>query len=120
MIDNPWTRVNAKKGEVLPVEITAITPGKGVTVLASGVDGFISINDLSMDKISIIEDLFAVGDKFDAMVTDVNKNLWILKLSVKELKEKENREQFEKYMNEQTEDAAPITVGDIFGDAVKK
>lgn len=120
LIDNPWARVNAKKGEVLPVEITAITPGKGVTVLASGVDGFISINDLSMDKISKIEDLFAVGDKFDAMVTDVNKNLWILKLSVKELKEKENREQFEKYMNEQTEDAAPITVGDIFGDAVKK
>ena len=115
LIDNPWGRVSAKKGDVIPVEITSISQGKGVVVLADGVDGFIPISELSTEKISRIEDFYSVGDKFDAAVIDVNKNLWILKLSIKLLKEKEAREQFEKYMSEQVGDNDPITVGDIIG-----
>lgn len=118
--DNPWSRVTANKGDILDVKVTAITPGKGLVVLADGVDAFIAINELSTEKISKIEDFFAVGDEFKAMVIDVNKNAWILKLSIRTLKEKEAKAEFEKYMNEQQDDSKGATLGDLFGGILKK
>ena len=53
------------------------------------------------------------GDVVKAKVMDVNKEKWILKLSIKVLKIAEQKAEFEKYKEEN--DNTSATIGDIVG-----
>ena len=111
LIDNPWKNVDCKKGDIIEVEVVEAT-SKGLTVTACGVDVVIAPNDALAEK-GKLEDFFAKGDKEKAKVLDVNKDKWILKLSIKAIKLAEQREEFEKYKEQNDENDA--TIGDIVG-----
>ncbi len=115
--DNPWSRVEAKVGEIAEVVIEKIIPGKGCEVAAYGVKTFIPISDLTnKDKISKIEDFFAVGDTIKGKVVEVNKVEWVLKISPRRLEADIERQQFEEY---QQDDAPSMTLADKFKDLLK-
>ena len=111
LLDNPWKNVNCKKGDVIDVTVSDVT-SKGLTVTACGVDVIINPNDCLAEK-GKLEDFFAKGDTEKAKVMDVNKDKWILKLSIKEIKLAEQKKEFEKYKEQNVEDDA--TIGDIVG-----
>lgn len=116
--DNPWKNVNVKRGQVIKAIVAEVSKD-GISVEVDGVLGLIAANELSNEKIGRPEDYFAVGDEVEAIVTDVNKETWILKLSIRRILEKLERESFEQYLdtdenNEQT------TIGDLFADDFKK
>ena len=111
LIDNPWKNVDCKKGDIIDVEVVEAT-SKGLTVTACGVDVIIPANDALVEK-GKLEDFFAKGDKEKAKVLDVNKDKWILKLSIKAIKLAEQKEEFEKYKEQNDENNA--TIGDIVG-----
>lgn len=111
LIDNPWKNVDCKKGDIIDIEVVDVT-SKGLTVTACGVDVVIAANDALVEK-GKLEDFFAKGDKEKAKVIDVNKEKWILKLSIKAIKLAEQKEEFEKYKEQNDENNA--TIGDIVG-----
>ena len=111
LLDNPWKNVDCKKGDIIDVTVVEAT-SKGLTVTACGVDVVISPSDALVEK-GKLEDFFAKGDVEKAKVIDVNKEKWILKLSIKALKLAEQKEEFEKYKEQNDKNDA--TIGDIVG-----
>lgn len=121
LIDNPWARVKAVKGDTVKATITEINPGRGLVVSCFGVDGFIDIKEVSMkEKSSKLEDYYTVGDEVDAVVTYVDTRAWKLELSIKRFVTRVEREQFEEYMKKEQEKETVITLGDLFKDVFKK
>lgn len=121
LIDNPWARVKAVKGDTVKATITEINPGRGLVVSCFGVDGFIDIKEVSMkEKSSKLEDYYTVGDEVDAVVTYVDTRAWRLELSIKRFVNRVEREQFEEYMKKEQEKETVITLGDLFKDVLKK
>ncbi len=120
LIDNPWSRVSAKVGDLTNVRISEIIPGKGVTVDAFGVDGFILQRDLVFaENQHKIEDAYEVGDELKAVVTEINTKYWKLNLSAKKHADEIERAQFEEYMNENKDLEESISLGDLFKDVLK-
>ena len=116
LLDNPWKNVDVKKGDIIDATIDEVS-SKGLKVIACGVEANINANDASVEKIKL-DDYFSKGDNIKAMVIDVNKDKWILNLSIKALKLAEQKEEFEKY-KEQNNDENDATIGDIVG-SIKK
>lgn len=111
LLDNPWKNVNCKKDDIIDVTVDDVT-SKGLKVIACGVEVEIAPNDALAEK-GKLEDFYAKGDVVKAKVMDVNKEKWILKLSIKVLKLAEQKAEFEKYKEENDNTAA--TIGDIVG-----
>ena len=111
LLDNPWKNVNCKKDDIIEVEVLEVT-SKGLTVLACGAEVTIPSNEAILEK-GKLEDFYAKGDKVKALVVDVNKDKWILKLSIRILKQQEQKQEFEKYKDANDESSA--TIGDIVG-----
>lgn len=116
LIDNPWTRVTAKVGDVADVTVTEVVEN-GLKVEALGVDGFIPASEaLTSNQNGNIQDYFNVGDTAKAEIIDIKPAEWRLKLSIKRISEKEERKSFEKYLSDDTEN---VTLGDVFKDILK-
>ncbi len=111
LLDNPWKNVNCKKDDIIEVTVDDVT-SKGLKVIACGVEIEIDPKDVLAEK-GKLEDFYAKGDVVKAKVMDVNKEKWILKLSIKVLKLAEQKAEFEKYKEENDNTAA--TIGDIVG-----
>ncbi|MFI3329768.1 MAG: S1 RNA-binding domain-containing protein [bacterium] len=120
LIDNPWSRVTAQVGDLTDVKISEIISGKGVTVNAYGVDGFIAQRDLVFaENQHKIEDAYQVGDELKAIVVEVNPRYWKLNLSAKKHADAVERIQFEEFMSENEEEETTISLGDVFKDLLK-
>ncbi len=121
MIDNPWARVKAQRGDTVKATVTAIVPGKHLVVSTLGVDGIIDIKEVSMkEKSSKLEDYYSVGDEVDAVITFIDTRAWKLELSIKRFTSRIEREQFEEYMKQEQEKETAITLGDLFKEVLKK
>lgn len=120
--DNPWNRIDFKLGDIIEVTVTEIIPGKGLNVSTNGVDGFISINDCSVNKINKLEELYQVNDKLQAKVIELKPKEWILKLSIKLIEEEKQKAEFNKYLEQQEQEKqeSKVTLGELFGDILKK
>ncbi len=116
LMDNPWEKVEAKVGDVTDVKVKEVKAA-GLVVEAFGVDGFIPASETLAEAKKPLADYYAVGDEAKAIVIDVNKKEWKLKLSIKKLANKEERAEFEKYL---VEEEASTSVGDQVKDLLKK
>ena len=109
--------VSLKRGEVVSAKILSVSKD-GVKVEVEGVEGTIPANELAVEKINKPEDYFAPGDVVNAVITDLSKESWTLKLSIRRILEKAERESYEQYLEDDEEDQNP-TLGDLFGDKLK-
>ena len=116
LMDNPWDKVEAKVGDVTDIKVKEIK-SSGLIVEAFGVDGFIPQSETMVEGKKTLSDFYAVGDEAKAIVIDVNKKEWKLKLSIKKLVNKEERAEFEKYL--QNEEAS-TSIGDQFKEVLEK
>ena len=120
MIDNPWGRVKAQRGDTVKATVTGIVAGRHLTVSTLGVDGIIPINEVPMkEKSSKLEDYYTVGDEVDAVITFIDSRAWKLELSIKRFTSRVEREQFEAYMQKEQESETVITLGDLFKEVLK-
>lgn len=115
--DNPWRNVTVKRGEVVKAVIQEVDKD-GLKVEVQGVTGEIPASELAVERIKA-EDYFAVGDEVEAVVTDVNKNQWVLKLSIRRILEQSARESYEKYLEDDA-DNSNVTIGDLFKEELKE
>ena len=120
LVDNPWARVKANKGDTVKATITAIVPGRQLKVSCLGVDGTIDFKEVPMnEKSSKLEDYYTVGDEVDAVITYIDSRAWRLELSIKRYVARIEREQYEEYMAKEQEKETVITLGDLFKDVLK-
>lgn len=73
-------------GQTLTGPIKSIT-NFGIFVKVGPIDGFVHVSDLSWKRISQPSDLYKLGDEVTAVVTEVNKEEFKIKMSIKDLTE---------------------------------
>ncbi|MDY0277042.1 MAG: S1 RNA-binding domain-containing protein [Acholeplasma sp.] len=115
--DNPWKNVTLKRGDITKVKVTAVS-NKGIEIETQGVNGFIPANEVEADKVNQIEAYYSVGDEVEALVIDANTRSWVLKLSIRRITERKERESYEKYLEDDNEEVGQ-TIGDLFADELK-
>lgn len=120
LIDNPWSRVEAKVGDETEALVTEVS-SKGLKVSAFGVDGFIPARSVVLEgKSQKIEDYYNLDDKVKCIVTEVNPKRWILTLDQKAYKYKQERLEFDKYMSNEEDSIKSTTIGDLLKKELNK
>ncbi|MGB4100545.1 MAG: 30S ribosomal protein S1 [Alphaproteobacteria bacterium] len=111
--------VNFKKGDVVTCTVTATQEG-GIEVSlgdqADGFTGFIKRNDLARERSEQRPDRFAIGEKVDAKITNIDKATRKVTLSIKAREADEEKQAMEEYGSQDS----GASLGDILGAAIKK
>lgn len=109
LMDNPWTRVEAKQGDIVEITVNEIV-AKGLRVTAVGVDGFVPISEASTERIDDLTKYFTVGDKAQAEIIEINPKEWKLRLSIRRPLQAKEKAEYQKYMKDEE---ATTTIGDV-------
>jgi len=108
-----------RKGQTVTVTISEITSG-GIEVKFGDddapVSAFIRKSDLSRDRSEQRPERFAVGDRVDAQITNVDKAARRISLSIKALEAAEEKEAIEQFGSSDS----GASLGDILGAALRE
>jgi small subunit ribosomal protein S1 len=105
-----------RRGDTITCEVSAVTDGGlEVSVGEGDVSAFIRRSDLSRDREDQRPERFNVGDKLDAMVTNLDKRDRRVGLSIKALEIAEEKEAVAQYGSSDS----GASLGDILGAALK-
>ncbi len=105
---------NVKKGEVVTVTVSSVQEAGIEVKLADGGVGFIRKTDLSRERSEQRPDRFAVGEKVDAKITNLDKKTRRIALSIKAKEMDEDKQAVAEFGS--TESGASL--GDILGRAL--
>ncbi len=106
-----------RRGSTVTCEVTAVTDGGlEVGVADADVSAFIRRSDLSRDREDQRPERFNVGDKLDAMVTNLDQRARRIGLSIKALEIAEEKEAVEQYGSSDS----GASLGDILGAALNR
>ncbi len=116
---DPLANETYRKGQTVTVTVIEITSG-GIEVKFGDEDApvtaFIRKADLSRDRSEQRAERFAVGDRIDAQVTNIDKAARRVSLSVKALEMAEDKEAIEKFGSSDS----GASLGDILGAAMRE
>lgn len=111
--------VNFKKGDVVTCTVSASQEG-GIEVSlgeqAGGFTGFIKRNDLARERSEQRPDRFAIGEKVDAKITNIDKATRKVTLSIKAREADEEKQAMDEFGSQDS----GASLGDILGAAIKK
>jgi len=107
---------NYRKGEVVTCIVTAVTDNGLDVSIGDAMTGFIRRTDLSRERGEQRADRFAVGEKVDAVVTNVDKKTRKLSLSIKARESAEEKQAMADYGSSDS----GASLGDILGAALAK
>ena len=105
-----------RKGEVVTCTVTQLTDNGIEVSVGESLTGFIRRADLSRDRAEQRADRFAVGEKVDAVITNVDKKSRKLTLSIKARETAEEKQAVEEYGSSDS----GASLGDILGAALAK
>ena len=113
--EDPFETSGDKKGQVATCTVTAILEhGVEVTVFEN-LSGYVRRSDLSRERSEQRPDRYAIGDKFDAKVIQMDRPNRRVSLSVKALEVEEEKQAMEEFGS--TDSGASL--GDILGAALR-
>jgi small subunit ribosomal protein S1 len=105
-----------KKGSVVTCTVTAVVDGGIEVSVQDGVSGFIKKVDLSRERSEQRPDRFAVGEKVDAKIVQVDPKSRKLTLSIKAREVEEDKQAMAEYGSSDS----GASLGDILGAALNK
>jgi small subunit ribosomal protein S1 len=105
-----------QKGMVVTCSVTGLTDGGIEVAVGDGMPGFIRKSDLSRDRAEQRPDRFAVGEKVDAKITQIDAKSRRLTLSIKAREVEEEKQAMADYGSS---DSGAV-LGDILGEALKQ
>ncbi|AEE17142.1 30S ribosomal protein S1 [Treponema brennaborense] len=117
--DDPWQQfcLAYKPGSTLEGEIVSITDFGLFVRAPGGIEGLVNKANLSDNRDEPYEEAvkkYAVGDKVNVYVVDVNPEKQKVAFSVKEFKKKQQREEISQYMSSSNDDDdGAFTLGDL-------
>ena len=107
---------NLSKGSIVTCTVSVISD-KGLDVsVGDNISGFIKRNDLARERSDQKTERFGVGDKIDAMVTNIDKKLRKVSLYIKAKEMEEEKKVMEEYGSSDS----GASLGDILGAALAK
>jgi small subunit ribosomal protein S1 len=116
---DPMAEDTYKKGQTVTVQVTEVTSG-GIEVKfgddTAPMTAFIRKSDLSRDRSEQRPERFAVGDRMDAQITNLDKAARRVSLSVKALEMAEDKQAIEKFGSSDS----GASLGDILGAALRE
>jgi small subunit ribosomal protein S1 len=116
---DPMTGDSFRKGQTVTVTVTEITSG-GIEVKfgdeATPMTAFVRKSDLSRDRAEQRPERFAVGDRIDAQVTNVDKAARKVSVSIKALEMTDEKEAIEQFGSQDS----GASLGDILGAALRE
>ena len=108
-----------RRGQIVTATITEVTSG-GLEVKFGEEDApmqaFIRKSDLSRDRQDQNPDRFSVGDRMDAMITNIDKGARRVSLSVKAMQQAEEKEAMDQFGSSDS----GASLGDILGAALRE
>jgi small subunit ribosomal protein S1 len=105
-----------KKGDIVTCTVTAVSDAGLEVTVNDGAQGFIRKVDISRDRSEQRADRFAVGEKVDAKVINVDKATRKLSLSIKQREIEEDKAAMEQYGSSDS----GASLGDILGAAISR
>jgi small subunit ribosomal protein S1 len=116
--DDPYATAmdGITKGDTVTCTVTAINDGGLEVSVSGGLPGFIRRADLSRERSEQRPDRYAVGDRVDARVTNIDKRDRKLSLSVKAHEMAEEKQAMAEYGSSNS----GASLGDILGAALTK
>lgn len=117
LTDNPDAGLfdDLKKGDTVTCVVSKITDGGIEVTVKDNLEGFIKKSELSRDRAEQRPDRFAVGEKVDAKVTNINKSAKKLDLSIKARELDEDKAAIAEYGSSDS----GASLGDILGAALE-
>ncbi|HQN51829.1 MAG TPA: S1 RNA-binding domain-containing protein, partial [Phenylobacterium sp.] len=116
---DPMAGDSFRKGQTVTVTVTEVTSG-GIEVKFGEDDApmsaFVRKSDLSRDRADQRPERFAVGDRVDAQVTNVDKAARRVSVSIKALEMAEEKEAIEQFGSSDS----GASLGDILGAALRE
>jgi small subunit ribosomal protein S1 len=116
---DPMAQDTYKKGQTVTVQVTEVTSG-GIEVKfgdeAAPMTAFIRKSDLSRDRSEQRPERYAVGDRLDAQISNIDKAARRVSLSVKALEMAEDKQAIEKFGSSDS----GASLGDILGAALRE
>jgi small subunit ribosomal protein S1 len=120
LTENPWEKFakEHKAGSTLEGEVVSITDFGVFVKAAEGIEGLVNKSNLCESREESFEDAvkkYNVGDKINVFVVDVNVSKQKVAFSVKEYKQKLQRDEISQYMSNSNnnEDEAYTPFGDL-------
>ncbi len=107
--------VKLKKGTVVTCTVARLVDNGVEVTVADGVPGFVRRSDLSRDRSEQRPDRFAVGEKFDAKVTQVDRAQRRVMLSIKAREIEEEKQAMAEYGSSDS----GASLGEILGAAIR-
>ncbi|HTW88030.1 MAG TPA: 30S ribosomal protein S1 [Candidatus Binataceae bacterium] len=117
---DPWQTV----GERYPLNtrvkgaVSSVADFGVFVELEEGIEGLIHISQLSSERVDKPQSLFKVGDQLDALVVQVDTKERRIGLSIKALKQHEEREEMQAYLKREHE-AARFSLEDILNEELR-
>jgi small subunit ribosomal protein S1 len=105
-----------KKGDVVTCTVTAINDGGVEVSVGDGITGFIKKADLSRERSEQRPDRFAVGEKVDAKITQIDAKTRKVSLSIKAREVEEDKQAMAEFGSSDS----GASLGDILGAALSK
>ena len=120
LIADPWEEIPKRYhiGDRVEGKVTNITDFGVFIQLENGIEGLIHVSELSKEKVENPSDVVKVGEAVSAMVINVDPEERKIGLSVKGLKEKDEKEEVERYMAGQ--ESATASLGRLIQDEMEK
>jgi len=115
---NPWLETTIKVGSVVTGSVASIIERGAHIKVAEDVVGFLPINQIANKHISRVEEVLSVGQDVEVKVMRFEPKNYKLELSIRRIKEDQERKEFMNYMQQQ-ETVENETLGDLFGDSLK-
>ena len=92
---------------------------RGALVKIQGVKAFLPIGEISTERVGKVSDVLKFEEVIKVVVLDVDKNMWKMTVSIKQLLDQKQKKEFSEYLKTE-EKAKTATLGDLFGDKLKE
>ncbi len=101
---DPWDEIPNKYrvGGRVRGKVTNITDFGAFVELEPNIEGLVHVSELSKEKVDSPSDVVSVGEPVEAMVINVDRRERRIGLSIKNLKDKDQQDEYERYLSGQS------------------
>lgn len=116
---NPWNDVTVKVGEEVSGTVEELQ-SRGALIKIQGVKAFLPISEITGEHIGQVSDVLKLNDVINVVILELDKKMWKMKVSKSQLVDAKQRKEFEHYLKTEEKAEQGQTLGDLFGDKLKK
>ncbi|MGD6831503.1 30S ribosomal protein S1 [Sutcliffiella halmapala] len=119
-LPGPWSQVseNLSAGSVTEGVVKRLVSFGAFVEVLPGVEGLVHISQISNKHIGTPHEVLSEGEKVQVKVLDINVNEQRISLSIRELEEPEQEEDYSQYSH--SDESGGFQLGDLIGDKLKK